>query len=76
MFALLNESFVLHKIFKLSLHSYLKWKGLEMVLWDNVLELLLFKHLNTAESPAIPGLGKYVNSGLIEDVAQFFFPLN
>lgn len=47
-----------------------------MVLWDNVLELLLFKHLNTAESPAIPGLGKYVNSGLIEDVAQFFFPLN
>lgn len=40
-----------------------------MILWDNVLELLLFKHLNTAQSPAVPGLGNYVKSELIEKVA-------
>lgn len=80
-FALLNESFVLHKIFKLFLHSCLKGKGLEMVSWDSVLELLLFKHCyfkhkNVAESPAIPGPVKYVKSEFIENAAWFFSPLN
>lgn len=68
-FALLNESFVLLKNFKLLLHTYLKGKGLEMVLWHSVFELLFIKDLNTAESPAIPGLGTYAKSEFVENAA-------